>query len=368
MNRLINKCYALLLSMLAVSMLGSCDMMTDDMEDCPYGLYVTFKYDYNLQRADMFNDHVGSVTLYVFDESGKLVKTYEESNADGMAPLASPAYAMHITDLPPGRYRLLALAGQRPYAEQLESGRAKFVRAEMTAGSDITSLDVSLDKQQRADGLYDIVNNGLPLDTLWHGLTAEPVQVYCPYTYHPTYATVSLVRDTKKINVTLRELDDPTQMDIDDYDLRIYDRNSHILWDNSLDETDAVVYTPHAVWNTDDRTPAVDAEGNPLGEVGCIGHADFMTSRLIYHDDAADDGRLVITSKLSGEEVVRLNLPDILSRLRTSEDRYRYTEQEFLDRGYDYQLDIFLRGGRLSYVNISISVLSWSKRIQFEEL
>ena len=127
-----------------------------------------------------------------------------------------------------------------------------------------------------------------------------------------------------------------------------------------------MVYTPYATRNSEDRSTRAD--GDTQTGVGRTAHADFMTSRLIYHDDAADDGRLVITSKLSGEEVVRLNLPDILSRLRTSEDRYRYTEQEFLDRGYDYQLDIFLRGGRLSYVNISISVLSWSKRIQFEEL
>lgn len=59
---------------------------------------------------------------------------------------------------------------------------------------------------------------------------------------------------------------------------------------------------------------------------------------------------------------------DLLSRLRTSEEIYRYSEQEFLDRGYDYQLDFYLKGDRLAYVNISISVLGWSKRVQFEEL
>ena len=71
---------------------------------------------------------------------------------------------------------------------------------------------------------------------------------------------------------------------------------------------------------------------------------------------------------MTGQEVATLNLPDILSRLRTSEDIYRYSAQEFLDRGYDYQLDFYLKGDRLAYINISISVLGWSKRIQFEEL
>lgn len=79
--------------LLAAAAFTSCGMMEDDLKDCPYGLYVSFKYDYNLQRADMFNDHVGSVTLYIFDEQGKLVKTQEESNVGAVAPLKDAGYA-----------------------------------------------------------------------------------------------------------------------------------------------------------------------------------------------------------------------------------------------------------------------------------
>ena len=90
-------------ALLAATAFTSCDMMEEDLSDCPTGLYLTFKYDYNLERADMFNDHVGSVTVYVFDEQGKLVKTQEESNAGGAAPLKDKNYMMHIDDLAPGR-------------------------------------------------------------------------------------------------------------------------------------------------------------------------------------------------------------------------------------------------------------------------
>ena len=93
-----------------------------------------------------------------------------------------------------------------------------------------------------------------------------------------------------------------------------------------------------------------------------------MTSRLIYHDDPADDGVLTITNKTTGMNVVNVNLPDLLSRLANYDDLHRYEPQEFLDRGYDYQLEFFIKGDKLAYVNISISVLGWSKRIQFEEL
>ncbi len=355
--------------MLCLALLGgmvaSCDMMEEDRSDCPAGLYVTFKYDYNLQRADMFNDHVGAVTLYIFDEQGKLVKTQEEGNAGGVAPLKDVNYMMHVDGLQPGKYNFIALAGQIPYSDMLESGRAKFVRGAMQTGSDMKDLEILLDRTQTGTNSYDIVNNALPLDTLWHGLHKELVQVYSE---KPTYTTVPLVRDTKKISVTLRELDDPTLMDIANYDMTITDHNSHLLWDNSLDETDKVTYTPHATWNTDDRETAADPDGYPIDGTGRIGHADFMTSRIMYHENSADDGILSVVNKTTGMEVARLNLPDILSRLRTSEELYRYSEQEFLDRGYDYDISLFLKGDKLAWINISISVLGWSRRIQFEEL
>lgn len=190
----------------AAAALTSCDMMEEDLSDCPYGLYVNFKYDYNLQRADMFNDHVGSVTLYIFDEQGKLVKTQEESNIGASSPLKDAGYAMHITDMAPGKYQFIALAGQRPYADMLADSRARFVRTDMQAGSDMTALGIQLDRVQTADNMYDIANNSLPLDTLWHGMLTEPVQVYSRESNRAAYATVSLMRDTKRINVSLREL------------------------------------------------------------------------------------------------------------------------------------------------------------------
>lgn len=366
MKHLLKNLCMMIFLLTAGGLVVSCNMMEEDLSDCPQGLYITFKYDYNLERADMFNDHVGAVTLYIFDENGKLVRTQEENNTALAAPLKDRGYAMHVEGLAPGTYKFIALAGQRPYSEMMQDSRARFVRNDMQQGSPMQSLGVQLDRTQAGTGVYDIVNNGLPLDTLWHGIETKGFEVSAT---RPTYATISLVRDTKKINVTLREIDDPTAMDVDKYDMTITDRNSTILWDNSLDETATVVYRPHATWNTDDRTPPTDAtSGEVLPGVGRIAHADFMTSRILIHDNAAADGILSVTNKETANEVIRVNLPDLLSRLRTSEDIYRYSEQEFLDRGYDYQLDFFLKGGKLSYVNISISVLGWSKRVQFEDL
>ncbi len=358
------KCLAWLFgAVLSALIFISCEMMRENRDDCPIGLYLNFKYDYNLERANMFSDHVGAVDVLVFDENGKYVTTQSEVNDGDYRPLASPAYAMHM-NLMPGKYKFIVLAGQTSYDNQLQSERARFVRTALKSGDDMADLDIVLDTKGSGNVLL-VDNKGLPLDTLWHGMAIEPIEVFAE---KPTYHTVSLMRDTKKINVTLREIDDPTTMDIDNYEMTITDRNSRLLWDNSVDETNRVVYTPHATWNTDDRVPAFDVNGHPLEEVGKIAHADFMTSRIIYHDNAADDGILSVVNKLTGLEVIRVNLPDLLSRLRTSEEIHIYSPQEFLDRGYDYQVDFFLKGDRLAYVNISISILGWSKRVQYEEL
>ncbi len=353
----------LCLALFAGGLSTSCSQMHEDMDDCPYGLYLSFKYDYNLQRADMFSDHVGAVTVYVFDKDGRYVTKQEEANVGTYRPLAAPLYQMHM-NLEPGTYKFLVLAGQKSYDAQLEGRGARFVRTEPSVGESMESLRVQLETLQQGDR-FDVVNNGLPLDTLWHGMLLEEVSVSDA---RPTYKTISLVRDTKKINVTLRELDDPTKMDIANYDMYIVDRNDQIRWDNSLEEAHDVVYTPHQTWNTLDDTPAFDVSGHPIEGQGQMAHADFMTSRILIHDDPADDAILSVTNRETGIEVIRVDLPNLLSRLRTSEDIYRYTPQEFLDRGYDYQLEFFLKGDRLAYVNISINILGWSQRVQFEEL
>ncbi len=368
MKKLLTNWYIALV-VLTLGVLTGCDMMTEDYDDCPMGLYLSFKYDYNLERSDIFKGNVGSVTVYAYDTSDNLVRTYDVKASELSLPFVGSEYwTLHINDLPEGNYRFTVLAQQAPYSETSSSSRAHFARKNVSSGDSRTSLEVDLDRVASGD-YYLIDNHGLPLDTLWHGIENNYVEVYAE---KPTYDTISLVRDTKQIHVAIREIDDPTTMDIANFGMTISDHNSVILYDNSLNESDLVVYTPYVSWNTDDLTTTTDSEGHELDGVGHIGHADFMTSRLIYHDGTRadgieDDGILSITNLKTGVEVVEFNLPAVLSQLR-SYSEYRYDEQEFLDRSYDYTITVFLRDGHLSYITIAIDVLGWSKRIQYEDL
>lgn len=344
-------CCAGVAAMTAASCTG---LIFDDRDGCEHGVFLNFKYDYNLQRADLFGDHVGEVTVYVFDAQGR----YVSSQAEGGDALAEDGYRMYL-DLPEGDYQFIALAQQCAYDGDAAQPGAQFLREEPGEGDSMEDLAVELECiGGKADGYTVTVNHeGQPLDTLWHGISQEAFSV--PASGYAETG-ISLMRNTKSVTVVMRDIDHPEDMNVEDYDFRIVDHNRRILYDNTVDESSTVLYTPYATWTTYDRQPSSGG--------GNMAHAEFMTSRIIYHDDPADDARLTVTEKSTGRTVIDVDLPDLLSRMANYDELQRYTPQEFLDRGYDYDLTFFLSGGSWSYVTINIGVLGWSKRIQNVEI
>lgn len=334
---------------------SSCtDLIFDDREGCDRGVFINFKYDYNLQRADMFADHVGEVTLYVFDEQGNYVTSQSEGNEGDYLPLKDKDYSMYL-DLPDGKYRFIALASQRKYEDLLDEEGAKFIRTDLKEESRMEDLQITLDYRTEADNKVYIAHKNMPLDTLWHAMSDVPVEISQG---QYVFQTLSLVRDTKYISVTLRDIDRPNVMDINDYELYITGANIQLNYDNSAGNSVKAVCTPYVTWNTQDP----EISGNTA--VGNMGHADFMTSRIFVHENVADDEVLIVRNRQTGKVVIEVNLPDLLSRLCNYDELHRYSKQEFLDRGYDYNLSFFLSGDSWSYVNVSIGVLGWSKRVQ----
>lgn len=393
----------------AAAFFTACSMMEDDRSDCPTGLYVRFVYDYNTQRADMFKDHVGYVTLYVFDENGNKVAEKSVANTTATMPLAQYGYTMHFTpeelgiksgsassNLASRKYRLQAVAMQKDWDAALSTPGAKYRR---TAATDANALTITLDHEAATapnastSGLH-AVSNSAPLDTLWHTLKvmpSEPTYGYNapaiaktskPYSIYPvedqmvsvqegyaTYATVSLIRDTKHLNITLRQLDNPADINADDYEVTIVDRNSTLAADNSLASDDTLLYTPYAQWTTsyDNDGTQIDGDIHPATRSTIINrtaHYNLMFNRLMYDADSEKCGKLCIRNKKNGETVALINLPSILADGRIAYEMYNYSQQEYLDREYDYELDFFLKGDEWQYLDIQIHVLSWALRKQ----
>lgn len=354
----------LLLALAAVATLAACDMMKEDGDDTYCAVFVNFKYDYNLQRADMFKDHVGGLTLYVFDSEGHFVRSYENNNIPAMGrPLrdGSYAYCMRIDDLPDGDYRFVALANQKPYDETLTTAGAKYKRSTLAVGDDNERLTVRLDRTAGAAGDKAAVSNVAPLDTLWHGMTGTETIRAEEEGY--TVTTISMVRDTKMLTIGLHNLDESDRMDIDadDFDIFIVDNNGQLAYNNSLQDDEDLVYTPFRRWNT----YSTDATGQRLDATA---HASITFNRLVWHEQPDENALLIIRNRTTGKEVAAINLTDFLAQGRNAYDQYAYSRQEYLDRSYDYYMDFFIRNDRWQYAEVRINVLSWAKRIQNVEL
>ena len=373
------------LQMIVVAALfTSCDMMKEDRDDCPTGLYVNFVYDYNIQRADMFKDHVGSVTLYVFDESDKLVAQRMVNGSE----LSVYGYNIHFTEqeLAPGhQYRLSAIALQKDWDAALSTDGAKYRHTTMKIGDSRLNIGVSLDRTVSANPKYYDVSTDAPLDTLWHTqqvMMASAAEKPTATKYHekadgtattnavqtvqlvkdvPTYATVSLIRDTNHLNISLRELDHPEDVNADDYEVFILDANGDVDYQNKVvTPTDSLIYRPYAAWTT-----TFDAGGSTGVERSA--HYDLMFNRLMYNTTPDKNAVLCIRKKSDGKDVAVINLPYILCEGRMAYEINNYQPQEYLDREYDYRLEFFLRGDRWEFVSVCIDVLSWAKRIQYVE-
>ena len=351
----------LFLALVSLAMLSACDMMKEDEDTTNCGLFVCFKYDYNLQRSDMFPDHVGGVTLYVFDSDGRFVRSYEENDIPSMGRMLQGEYVhcMQIMDLPNGKYRFVALANQKPYEQTLATPGAKYRRTALVSGDENEKLTVTLDRQAtRADAPANAyVSNAAPLDTLWHGMTgSDPIEIKG---LDPVITTISLTRDTKMLTIGLHNLDEGKRTDIsaDEFDFFIVDNNGKLGYNNNLLEDEDLVYTPFHTWDTN----STDAQGNVLDATA---HASLTFNRLIWHETPDENALLIIRYKETEAVVAAINLTDFLAQGRNAYDQYAYSRQEYLDRSYDYYMDFFIKNGTWQYADVRINVLSWAKRIQ----
>lgn len=395
--------------MAAAMLVASCTMIQDSVDYCPTGLYVRFVYDYNTARADMFKDHVGHVRLYVYDEQGHKVAERSVSNTAASAPLADYGYALHLdpSELRPGRYRLQAVAMQRDWDAAAAADGARYRHeADVTHGE---AMRITLDHDPGVipgTQQHLVDHKSLPLDTLWHtlkvqshaptdGVAPMPMQrTSRPYSVYPldeqyvtvtdnmaTYATISLVRDTKHLNITMRHLDFPDDVFHHDYEVTIVDDNATLLHDNALAPSDSLRYTPYAAWTSrftdggvivDPTVPRATSQADDDAPDGLryqrTAHYNLMFNRLMYNDDAARSAMLQVRNLNSGKVVARINLPYMLAEGRAAYELYGYSPQEYLDREYDYHLNLFLKGESWAYCDIVVNVLSWSKRHQNEEL
>lgn len=361
----------------SAAVLSSCNNLIYDYEGvCDDTVEIYLKYDYNTARADMRADHVGYAVVYAVDKNGNVAASQTVSGKE----IHDKNFNVVFSGLQPGMYTFTALAMQRPYEDCAKGKGARWRVDFPQPSSAISGLNAKLDRSSDADseGFYAVEAPKMGLDTLWVGQSITPGGIEMPSADkqrgNVIRDTVSLVRDTKYLHITLNQVDNPADIHDADFRVRIVDENGHVAWDNSLISDDVISYSPFAQWTTAlskkgvaydseedaDKAPADD----PIAERAA--HYNISFGRLMYlMDGQGENARLqVYNYKDGGKVVVDINLPYYLAFGRDAYATHHYTRQEYLDREYDYHLDFFLKNGDWEYMNLKLNVVSWAKRFQ----
>lgn len=312
---------------------GCSAIKEDDPEPCPQGLEVRFVYEYNLERADAFPAQVECLTLHLYDEFGRFVKTLTETSG----VLADKDYHMEINDLPEGTYRLIAYGGS-------SCDEASILHTEEPrVGSMDTEVGMKLDPECLEPG-----NPRGHLHDHFYG------SVYATVKIAPTLTkvVVPMMKNTNHFRIMLQHLSGEP-LDGDDYDFEIIDDNTLFDHTNDLVDTGSeVTYTP---WSQGSVATG-ETDTRAITEVR-LAYADMSTSRLMTKRSP----RLVVRHRATATDIIDIPLNNYLLALRSNHFAWA-GDQEFLDRKSDWQLFFFLDDDR-HWNQAYIKVDDWIVRI-----
>lgn len=368
----IKKAAGLLLGGMLLVGAGGCGLMHDDLDPCAVKpntkTTVSFIYNYNTSDKDMFAESVGGVTLYVFDADGTLVDLREFSNATSGSALKRGNFKVEFnsTEIQPGhKYTFCAVAHahDQGYTGAVSLPGVAFRRTEMQKGSS-TRSDYSILLDRDGDGVVD--HDGVMIDALW--MTHTPVTVDVPEEREPAEGdpqeedhlinvVIPLQRVTNTVKVTVFEKDFPWSIDPAHYDMRIITNSGAGRLDivGAPIDNARLTYKPVGM-----STCRRDIDGI---NTACI-TAEFGMSRLLLNSDV----KIEIYSRLTGRTTTLANLPSFLAQGNDEFAQKHWSMQEYLDRQYEFEIDVPLGDEVPKWIQINIGILSWSKRIQIEQL
>ena len=319
---------AMVVAMLATSSCNDGLSIFDGQGDC--GVYISFKYDYNLKRANAFANEVNSIALYVFDENDVLVDY--TTTADKEA-LSKEKFEMHL-QLAPGKYRLLAWGGV------MNEESFDILTDAKIGETKIEEVQVKMHRKYNDNGEAVVDQDLLPL---YHG--TMPIEISDE---EGTYRhTMSLMKDTNVVRILLHELSGH-EADADDFIFEIEDSNGLYDWNNTLLDDEQITYK---AWYKESVSTDMEPSSRAVESVG--GALAELTIGRIRVDNSPI---LRIRNSETGEDIVRLPLVDY-ALMVMGQHNIAMGRQEYLDRADEYNLTFFLDEGE--WVSAVINIHSW---------
>lgn len=310
---LLTRSVGLCISLLTM-LLSSCDMFHDSMEDC--GLYLSFRYDYNMKKTDLFAEKIKRVDAFFFDKNGIL---QEHMFVEGEV-LSNPGYRMDLTNLKRGDYQILTWAGLgSDYELSFQKGITRLEEFNLKLLSE-AALRNGVYSKSHAD--------------LWYGSTVIKASYWDNRTHE-----VSLIKDTNFFHISLQNDGAPlSEEQLREYSFQIITGNGEYDYKNNPLSKKELTYGPYN-YTTDEN----------------VGVVDVNTMRILEDQSA----RLVIRSS-DGKIVVDLDLMYYIKEGSFKGEGEGMTFSEYLDRQDHFYVHFNIQG----YMAVSITINGWTIWLQ----
>ena len=305
--------------LLLLLVLFSCTSIDETLSECQ--LYVSFRYDYNMEFTDAFATQVNRVDVFVFDKDGTFIMKKSEQGKT----LGSGSYRMQL-QLPIGEYRIATWAGMSDAFEMPEPVAGKSTLEDLTV------------KMKREESL---IHNKV-LEPLWYG----DIQTVNFTGKQEQTETVRLIKVTNKFRFILQKSGPGEELDMNDCLFEIRADNGYYDWNNDLLDDDMISYQPYHLEKVED--------------VGIV--AEMNTMRLLEHKKVY----LTLTRKSDSKELMKVDLIPYL--LLTKMEGHNIPAQEYLDRQSEYAIVFFYNPELLNFLSTKIMINGWTIWLKGEDL
>ena len=305
--------------LLLLLVLFSCTSIDETLSECQ--LYVSFRYDYNMEFTDAFATQVNRVDVFVFDKDGTFIMKKSEQGKT----LGSGSYRMQL-QLPIGEYRIATWAGMSDAFEMPEPVAGKSTLEDLTV------------KMKREESL---IHNKV-LEPLWYG----EIQTVNFTGKQEQTETVRLIKVTNKFRFILQKSGPGEELDMNDCLFEIRADNGYYDWNNDLLDDDMISYQPYHLEKVED--------------VGIV--AEMNTMRLLEHKKVY----LTLTRKSDSKELMKVDLIPYL--LLTKMVGHNIPAQEYLDRQSEYAIVFFYNPELLNFLSTKIMINGWTIWLKGEDL
>ena len=305
--------------LLLLLVLFSCTSIDETLSECQ--LYVSFRYDYNMEFTDAFATQVNRVDVFVFDKDGTFIMKKSEQGKT----LGSGSYRMQL-QLPIGEYRIATWAGMSDAFEMPEPVAGKSTLEDLTV------------KMKREESL---IHNKV-LEPPWYG----EIQTVNFTGKQEQTETVRLIKVTNKFRFILQKSGPGEELDMNDCLFEIRADNGYYDWNNDLLDDDMISYQPYHLEKVED--------------VGIV--AEMNTMRLLEHKKVY----LTLTRKSDSKELMKVDLIPYL--LLTKMEGHNIPAQEYLDRQSEYAIVFFYNPELLNFLSTKIMINGWTIWLKGEDL